>query len=146
VQPMSPDERILVKDEENVSDLGKIMKALTTQLVEDPAKAALLDTMDLVVSIEPTEQPETAITMTFSDGYLVIEPGVADRPDIHVVTDLESLLKVAAMGSGMQALKFMTGPEGKKLGAKMLSGEMQVKGLAKHPVGMLRFSKFLSPG
>jgi hypothetical protein len=146
MQPMSPDERILVKDEENLSGLGTIMQALTTQLVEDARKAALLDTMDLVISIEPTEQPETAITMTFSDGYLVIEPGVADRPDLHVITDMESLLKIAAMGTGMQALKFMTGPEGKKLAEKMLSGEMQVRGLAAHPVGMLKFSKFLAPG
>lgn len=146
VQPMSPDERILIKDEENLSGLGMIMQALTRQLVEDPRKAAMLDTMDLVISIEPTEQPETAITMTFSDGYIVIEPGVGDRPDLHVITDMESLLKIAAMGTGMQAVKFMTGPEGKKLAGKMFSKEMQVKGLAMHPVGMLKFSKFLAPG
>lgn len=145
VPAMSPDERILLKDEENLSGLGSIMQALTRQLVEDPAKAALLDTMDLVISIEPIEQPETAISMTFSDGYIVIEPGVADGPDLHVVTDMESLLQVAAMGTGLQALKFMTSPAGKKLGSKMLSGELQIKGLAAHPVGMLKFSKFIAP-
>lgn len=141
-----PDERVLVKDEENLSGLGALMKALITQMLEDPAKITLLDTMNVAVAIEPVEQPETAVTMTFSSGYVILEPGVVGCPDIHIVTDMEALMQMAGMGQGLAALKFLTSPEGKKLVEKFRSGRLQVKGLAAHPAGMMKFSRFLAPG
>lgn len=140
-----PEERILVKDQENLSGLGLIMQNLAGEFVENPAKLALLDTMNLSVAIEPTEQPESAITMTFSDGYLVIEPGVAPSPDIKIMCDIESLLQMAGMGTGLAALKFMVSPEGQQMVNKFMSGQIKVEGLAAHPLGMLKFSSFLAP-
>lgn len=140
-----PDERVLVKDEENLSGLGSLMKALITQMLADPSKLALLDTMNVAVAIEPVEQPESAVTMTFSSGYVILEPGVVPCPDIHIVTDMEALMQMAGMGQGLAALKFLTGPEGKKLIEKFRSGRLQLKGIASHPAGMMKFSRFLAP-
>lgn len=140
-----PDERVLVKDEENLSGLGALMKALITQLLEDPEKIDLLNTMNVAVAIEPTEQPETAVSLTFSSGYVIIEPGVVPYPDIHIVTDMEALMQMSSMGQGLAALKFLTSPEGKKLANKFRSGELQIKGLTAHPAGMMKFSRFLAP-
>lgn len=141
-----PDERVLVKDEESLSGLGAIFKALIAQMLEDPAKIALLDTMNVVVAIEPVEQPETAVSLTFSSGYIIIEPGVVAYPDIHIVTDMEALMQMAGMGSGLAALKFLGSPDGKKLVGKFRSGKLQIKGIAAHPAGMMKFSRFLAPG
>jgi heterodisulfide reductase subunit A-like polyferredoxin len=140
-----PEERILVKDQENLSGLGLIMQNLAGEFVKSPAKLALLDTMNVSVAIEPTEQPESAITMTFSDGYLVIEPGVVASPDIKIMCDIESLLQMAGMGTGLAALKFMASPEGQQMVNKFMSGQIKVEGLAAHPLGMLKFSSFLAP-
>lgn len=140
-----PEERVLIKDEENLSGLGSIMASLVKELLKDPAKAAMLDRMNLTLSIEPVEQPDTAITMTFSDGYMVIEPGVVPCPDIKIECDFEVLMQMANMGSGLAALKFMATPEGKKMQQKFLSGELKVQGLASHPLAMLKFSRFLAP-
>lgn len=140
----SPEERVMVKDEENLSGLGSIMQALITQLLASPAKQRQLDQLNLVLAIEPSEQPEIAITMTFSDGYVVIEPGVV-CPDIHLVCDMETLLKMATIGAGLDAVKFMMSPEGQAMASKLFSGEMQIRGLASHPLAMFKFTQFLAP-
>jgi hypothetical protein len=140
-----PEERILVKDAENLSGLGQIMQGLISELLKDPAKIRILNTLNIVLSIEPVEQPETSITMTFSDGYIVIEPGVVPSPDIKLVVDYETLMQMANMGSGLAAVQFVMTPEGQKLLQKFMSGKCRVEGLAFHPVAMLKFSQFLAP-
>jgi len=139
-----PEERLIVRDSERLSGLGEIMKALLSQLLQDPAKLDILNTLNLIVSIEPKEAPETAVTMTFSDGYAVIEPGVVGQPDVHIICELEVLMKMSQMGSGLEALKFLQTPEGKELISKIRSGDLKIKGLASHPVGMMKFSRLLS--
>ncbi len=141
----SPEERILVKDEEGLSGLGQIMRGLISELVKNPGKLRVLDTLNLVLSIEPTEQPETAITLTFSDGYVVIEPGVVPSPDIKLVTDYEALMQMANIGQGPAALKFLASPDGQKMIQKFATGRCRLEGLASHPVAMMKFSRFLAP-
>ena len=140
-----PEERVVLKDEENIGGLGAIMGALIKELLKDPEKIALLDRMNLTLAIEPTEMPETAITLTFSDGYIVVEPGVVPDRDIQISTTMEILMQIAGMGSGLDALKFFQTPEGKQLVEKVRGGDLKIKGLTSHPVAMLKFSKFLSP-
>jgi hypothetical protein len=140
-----PEERILIKDEENLSGLGAIMQSVIGELLKNPDKIRLLDTLNLVLAIEPVEQPETAITITFSDGYIVIEPGVVPSPDIKLVTDYEALMQMANMGAGLNAIKFLSTPDGRKLAQKFLGGQCRLEGVASHPLAMMKFSKFLSP-
>lgn len=143
--PCSPEERLMVKDEEHLSGLGAIMKSLIGEFLKEPAKVKILDTMNLVLAIEPTDQPETAITFTFSNGYVIIEPGVVPNPDIKIMCTLEVLLQVSQMPAGPAALKYMQTPEGKELAGKFRTGELKIQGLATHPMGMMKFSKFLAP-
>ena len=140
-----PDERVILKDEENIGGLGATMGDLIKELLKDPEKIALLDQMNLILAIEPIEMPETAITLTFSDGYVVVEPGVVPEPDIQISTTMEILMQMAGMGSGLDALKFFQTPEGKQLVEKVRAGDLKIKGLTSHPIAMMKFSKFLSP-
>lgn len=140
-----PEERILVKDEENLSGLGAIMQSVIGELLKNPAKIDVLNTLNLVLAIEPVEQPETAITLTFSDGYIVIEPGVVPSPDIKLVCDYEALMQMASMGAGLNAIKFLSTPDGQKLAKKFATGQCRLEGAVSHPLAMMKFSKFLSP-
>ena len=140
----SPGERVMVKDEENIGGLGSLMSTLITQLLQDSAKVEQLNSLNLVLAIEPSSMPEAAITMTFSDGYVVLEPGVVPAPDIHIVCELDVLMQMAAMGYGLKALKFMASPDGRQMAEKFRSGELQIKGLTAHPVRMMKFSRFLA--
>ncbi|HEY5532761.1 MAG TPA: hypothetical protein VIK22_12295 [Candidatus Anoxymicrobiaceae bacterium] len=140
-----PEERLLIKDEENISGLGSIMGSLISEFLKDPAKIKVLDTLNLVLSIEPIEQPDTAITMTFSNGYAIIEPGVVPNPDIKLICDFEVLMQLPQMGAGLDAVKYMASPDGKIIINKFMSGNLKIKGLMTHPFPMLKFAKFLAP-
>ena len=140
-----PEERLLIKDEENISGLGSIMGSLISEFLKDPAKIKVLDTLNLVLSIEPIEQPDTAITMTFSNGYAIIEPGVVPNPDIKLICDFEVLMQLPQMGAGLDAVKYMASPDGKTIINKFMSGKLKIKGLMTHPFAMLKFAKFLAP-
>jgi hypothetical protein len=140
-----PDERVIIKDEENIGGLGAIMGAMVKELLKNPEKLALLEQMNLVLAIEPAESPEIAITLTFSNGYIILEPGVVPDPDILISTTMEILMQMAGMGSGLDALKFFQTPEGKQMVEKMRAGDLKIKGLTSHPIAMMKFSKFLSP-
>lgn len=140
-----PDERVLIKDEENLSGLGSMMSSLIGQVLYDPGKVRLLDEMCLVMSIEPLGQPETAITITFSDGYVVIEPGAIEDPDIKISCAADVLMQMAGMGSGLDAMRFLRSPEGRELADKFFSGELRIEGLIAHPLSMLKFIRFLAP-
>lgn len=141
----SPSDRLVVKDEENISGLGSIMNSVFGEFLKSPKKLALLDTINVSVAIEPLGNPETAITMAFSNGFIVLEPGVVN-PDIKIVCDLEVLMQLAQMPAGPAVLKFLRTPEGKNILSKLKSGELKLKGVFTHPVGMLKFSMFLAPG
>jgi hypothetical protein len=140
----TPEERVLVKDRENLSGLGALFESLVMQMLEDPAKVEILNTMSLALSIEPREEPETAITITFSDGYVVIEPGVVPDPDVKITCELPDLMQMAQMGSGLDALRYMATPDGKEFAAKILSGALKLEGAALHPIGMMKFSRFMA--
>jgi len=141
---LSPEERVTVRDQESISGLGAIMQSLIGEFVKNPAKVRLLNTMNVSVAIEPREQPETAITMEFRNGRVLIQPG-AVNPDIKISCDMEVLLQMAQMGAGLDAVKYLMTPEGKKIIEKMMSGELKITGVAAHPVGMMKFSQFLAP-
>jgi len=130
--PCSPKERLVVKDEENLGGLGAIMKAVIGEYLKDPDKVKMLDTMNLVLAIEPTDQPETASTFTFSNGCVIIEPGVALNLDLKIMCTMEMLGLMSQMTT-RQTVK------------KLRTGELKIKGLAKHPLRMMKFSKFLAP-
>lgn len=142
---LPPEERLTVKDPDVISGLGTIMQSLIGEFMKSPAKVKLLNGMDVSVAIEPREQPESAVTMEFRGGRALIRPGVVN-PDIKISCDLEVLMRMAQMGAGLDAVRYMMTPEGRTIIDKLVSGELKITGVGAHPVGMMKFSRFLAPG
>jgi len=140
----SPEERVQLKDEENMGGVGLVMENMISKYVDDPAKASILDRMDLVIAIEPIEEPQSAITMSFKCGRVVIEPGIASGYDIMLTCDYDVLMALPAMGVGLQTVKYLMTPEGQEVMKKMLSGQIKIKGKVSHLPEMLKLSMFLA--
>jgi hypothetical protein len=140
-----PEERLTVVDEENLDALGRFMKALILNFLEDPGKIEVIETLNLAVAIEPINHPESALTMTFSHGHVVLENGIVPNPDIKVRCEPAVLLKVARMPAGPAAIKFLRSPAGKDIIDRFRSGELQVKGIPTHLPGIMKFSKLVAP-
>jgi hypothetical protein len=138
-------ERLVVKGAEDLHVMGRFFRAMVLNLLKDPAKVRILDKLDLVVAIDPPAHPDSALTVGFSDGRVILESGIAPDPDIGLACEAAVLMKLARVPAGPAAMKFLRTYEGKALIAMMRSGELKVRGVVRHPLGMMRFSKFLAP-
>lgn len=140
-----PRERLVVKDAENLHVLGRFFRAMVLDLLKDPRKVRMLEKLDLVVAIDPPAHPDSALTVGFSRGRVMLESGIAPDPDIRLMCEAAVLMKLARVPAGPAAIKFLRTHEGKTIVAMMRSGELKIKGVARHPLGMMGFSKFLAP-
>lgn len=138
------DERVTLKDEDNIGGVGLVMENMISKYLEDPAKVKILDRIELIIAIQPLEEPESAITMTFHGGCVTIEPGIAQDPDITLVCDYDVLMAMPQMGVGLQTAKYMMTPEGQDILRKFAAGQIKVRGKVLHLPEMLKLSMLLA--
>jgi len=144
VQAGGSRERLVVSGVEDLHVLGRFFQAMILNLMKDPGKVRILDKLDLVVAIDPPGHADNALTVGFSGGRVVLQSGVVD-PDIRLICEPAVLMKLARVPAGPAAIKFMRTHEGKDLIARMRSGDLKIRGIARHPLGMMGFARFLAP-
>jgi len=140
-----PRERVVVEDAENLHVLGRFFEAMTLNQLKDPDKVRILDKLELAVAIDPPAHPDSALTVSFSNGRVMLHSGVAPDPDIRLICEAAVLMKLARVPAGPAAVGFLRTHEGRTLIAMMRSGELKIEGVFRHPLGMMGFAKFLAP-
>jgi len=144
--PGDAGERLVVRGPGELNLLGRFMRALLLGLLKDPGRVRTVEKMKLSVAIQPPGHPEEAVTMTFSGGRVTLESGAAPGVDIAITSEVAMLIRLARVPAGPAALRFLLTHEGRSLVAAMRRGELRIRGIARHPLGMLRFSSFMGPG
>lgn len=137
---------MVVADAEGLHLLGRFFRAMLLNLLKDPAKARVMEGIRLSVAIDPAGRPDGAFTVTFRDGRAFMEGRVASRPDVVLACEPAMLMKLAHMPAGPAALRFLRTHEGRAVIAALRSGELRIRGAARHPLGMMRFARLLAPG
>ncbi len=140
-----PRERLIVRNADNLHILGRFFRAMILNLLKNPDKERILDKFELVVAIEPPAHPDNALTVIFSNGCVVLQSGVAPEPDVSLICEPAVLMKLARMPAGPAAVGFLRTHEGKDLISRMRSGDLKIKGIIRHPLGLMRFADFLAP-
>ena len=142
---VEPRERLAVKDPDGMHVLGRFFQAMLLNLLKDPHKVREAEGMDLVVAIDPPAHPDSALTLTLRRGGVTLETGIA--PGAHLVLRCEPLvlMRLARVPAGLAAMRFLGTREGKDLVGRVRSGELRIKGISRHPLRMMRFSRFLAP-
>jgi hypothetical protein len=138
------DERVLLEDEDNISGVGLVMENMISKYLDDADKVRILNGINLKIAIEPVEEPESAITMTFSNGRVVIAPGIAAGWDIKLACDYDVLMELPKMGAGLQTIEYLMTPEGKEVARKFLTGKIKIQGVALNAPEMIKLSMFLA--
>jgi hypothetical protein len=141
-----PQGMLLVRDADNLKPMAQFFQAMLLNLLKDPGKVGIAEKLDLSVAINPTGYRENAITIIFSGGHVILQGGILHDVDVQIRCELETLLKLARVPAGPAAIKFLRTKEGKDLVNKFLRGELRIKGVARHPLGMMKFAGFLAPG
>ena len=139
-----PRERLVVSGADDLHVLGRFFRAMILNLLKDPGKVRMLDKLNLVVAIDPPGHADNALTVGFSHGRVMLRSGVVD-PDIRLICEPAVLMKLARVPAGPAAVKFLRTHEGRGIIARMRSGDLKIKGVARHPLGMMGFAKFLAP-
>ncbi len=144
VQPVcAPGERLVIKDEENLSGVGLVMENMIGSYLDNPEKVRLFDKINFVIAIEPLEEPESAITMAFSDGCVVIEPGIAPDADAVMSCPYDVLMELPKMGVGPQTKRYLMTPKGKEVIGKFISGQIKIRGAIRRGPEMIKLTRFL---
>jgi hypothetical protein len=131
--------------DEQPGPLAAMMGKLLEDLLRDPQKKALADRLRLSVAIQDIDHPELAATMSFRGSDVTVSDGVAAGSDVYIGCELALLLSLAQAGKGLQAVRWLQSPEGRKVVDAVRSGRLKIRGIAGKPAQMILFQKFLTP-
>lgn len=121
--------------------LGEMLKGF----LKLPEKKAVADGLMVSIALQDLDNPEMATTLSFKGSDVTVSNGVSGDVDIYIGTELALLLSLSSAGKGMEMIKWLRTEEGKKIIDAVKSGRLRIRGLARNPLQMIQFQKFLTP-
>jgi len=89
--------------------------------------------------------PDAAVSVSIrlSPHEITVRNGLSGKPDIAIETGSENLIGLSSVPLRF-GLPDLTKKEGRAVNRKLLSGELKVRGLLRHPRKLARLNKLLS--
>lgn len=137
--------RLLVKDKDNLHLLGRFFQAMVLNFLKEPAKVRAIKGFNLTVAFDPTGHPNNALTLTFMNGRVILEKGINPDTDMKIMCEPAVMMKLSRVPAGPAIIKFLMTAEGRDIAKRLFTGDLKIKGIARHPLGMMKLSKFLGP-
>jgi hypothetical protein len=106
-----------------------------------PERMALLSSPATYAIVAP--DVDVAVSIRLKDGSVTVRNGVVGRPDIVITADSDALLGLSSVPLRF-GLPDATTNEGREVTAKLLKGELKVKGMLIHPLKLARLNRLLS--
>ncbi len=106
-----------------------------------PERAALLARPATYAVIAP--DAAVSVSIRLLPHQVTVRNGVVGRPDIAIETGSENLIGLSSVPLRF-GLPDLTKKEGRAVNRKLLSGELKVRGLLRHPRKLARLNKLLS--
>ncbi|MDQ4005275.1 MAG: hypothetical protein M3135_03115 [Actinomycetota bacterium] len=113
---------------------------LQANLEAHPERADLL-TRALVGVM--AQDAHVSITLELSPDRIVVRNGLAPRTDVTVRTDSETLTELSTTPLRL-GYPDATKTEGRRITRKLLSGDLAVRGLVRHPLVVSRLNRLLA--
>ncbi len=140
-----PEDCLIVRDRENLHLLGRFIQAMLLGFLKKPGKVRVIERTRLVVAFDPGGPPDKGLTVSFNHGRVFIEGGIKPGVQIRITGEPAILMMLSRMPAGWPLIKYFMSYEGKDLIQRIRSGELKLKGVLRHPVGMMKFSKIMAP-
>lgn len=139
-------ELLIVRNKGNSHLLGRFFQAMILNFLKKPDKLRTIKEMDLIVAFDPMGHSGNTLTLHFTSGHVVLECGIKAKPDITIMGEPSILMMLSRMPAGLlPVIGYFRTYEGKDLIARFWSGELKIKGILKHPLGMMQFAKVMAP-
>lgn len=131
--------------EDRPNPLSGMLSEMVKVLLKDPSKKAIADRMCFSIAIKDIDHPEMASTLVFRGSDILVCDGVNPDADVKVETELGLLLNLVNLGNLSRLPDFLRSEEGRKLLDAIKGGRFKVKGIARKPLQLLEFQRFLTP-
>ncbi len=111
-------------------------------LEQNPGREPDFRKLEAVIGIEVPDA-EVAVTLEFSRGSLVVHGGLLDSALILIRTGARNLLALplVRIWAGMPNI---LSSDSRILRNGLLSGEVKIRGMLRHPLRLLRFTRLIS--
>jgi len=137
------DMRIHLSEEASEIGLAVMLQDLLVQNMDQhPHKLIDFKKLNISISLEVSDA-DIALTLTFADNTLTIRPGIADRPQLCITTDAETVMALSNQKMRW-GLPWYFDETGREIWSAMKGNRLKVKGMIAHFPSLIRFSRVMS--
>jgi hypothetical protein len=111
-------------------------------LEQNPRKEPDFGKLDAVIAVEVPDV-EVAVTLEFLRGSLVVHGGLADSPQLLIQAGARNLLALPLVKIWARMPNILSS-DSRILRNGLLSGEVKIRGMFRHPLKLLRFTRLIS--
>ena len=139
------EERLIVRDKDNLHLLGRFIQALFLDYLKKPGKVKIIKQTRLTAAFDPSGHPEEGLTLIFRQGRVFLESGVRADAQIRIMGEPALLMMLTRMPSGWPLVKYFMSYEGRDILKRIRYGELKLKGVFRHPIEMMKFAGIMAP-
>jgi len=137
------DMRIHLSEEASETGLAVMLQDLLVQNMDQhPHKLIDFKKLNISIGLEVSDA-DIALTLTFKDNTLTIRPGIADRPQLCITTDAETVMALSNQKMRW-GLPWYFDETGRGIWSAMKDNRLKVKGMMAHFPSLIRFSRVMS--
>jgi hypothetical protein len=138
-------EKPVILLDEGARDVGlaeMMFNLIRQNLEQNPRKIKGFNSLDAKVMIEARDI-QIIIGLEFKQGKLTISKDSSFKPDLHIITDSETILALCLLKIKF-GLPYFFDANGFRIFKKLLSGELVIKGLMSQFPSLVKLTKIFS--
>ena len=130
---------------EHPNGMAFLIREMLTAYFKLPIKKSIADRLKVTLALQDIGKEDRAATATFNGSDVTIRNGVCADAGVILQLDMNLLMKLNSVGYGLEMLKFPFTEDGKEIIGALRKGKIKPRGVAKHPLQMIRFGRLLLP-
>jgi hypothetical protein len=138
-------EKPVIVLDEGARDVGlaeMMFNLIRQNLEQNPQKIKGFNSLDAKVMIEARDI-QIIIGLEFEQGRLTVSKGFSPKPDLHIISDSETILALCLVKIKF-GLPYFFDANGFRIFKKLLSGELVIKGLMSQFPSLVKLTKIFS--
>jgi len=138
-------EKPVIVLDEGARDVGlaeMMFNLIRQNLEQNPRKIKGFNSLDAKVMIEARDI-QIIIGLEFEQGRLTVSKGFSPKPDLHIISDSETILALCLVKIKF-GLPYFFDANGFRIFKKLLSGELVIKGLMSQFPSLVKLTKIFS--
>jgi hypothetical protein len=138
-------EKPVIVLDDGAKDVGlavMLSDLIRQNLEQNPEKIRDFNSLNANVAIEALDI-QILIGLEFKQGKLTISKNSSFKPDLHIITDSETIIALCLLKIKF-GLPYFFDANGFRIFKKLLSGELVIKGLLSHFSALVKLTKLFS--